>query len=96
MLSICHFSTPDEVSAYAERIRFTPDESHMLCIFLPRMNHVPAFSVLVGDGERGGIQVECWVGRKSFGIMCDGREWIGNQSTDIITSGFSWHQPLLH
>ena len=54
MLSICRHSTPDEVSASAERIRSTPDESHMLCIFLPRMNYVPASSVLVGEGERGG------------------------------------------
>ena len=59
MLSICRLSTPDEVSAHAERIRSTPDESHMLCIFPPRMNNVPASSVLVGGRERGGIQVEC-------------------------------------
>ena len=75
MLSICRFSTPDEVSAYAERIRSTPDEPHMLCIFLPRMNYVPASCVLVGEGESGGIQVECWVGGKSFGITYDG--WNG-------------------
>ena len=41
MLSLCCFSTPDEVYAYTKRIRCTPDDSHMLCIFLP----LPSFSL---------------------------------------------------
>ena len=34
-------STPNEVSVYAERIHSIPDESHMLCIFLPLPSCVP-------------------------------------------------------